>query len=68
MPRRMVGPGRIGQDYRTWGPQSAPREVARFSDDVRDDGRHRDFSQGDHHGKPYKKKRRESFLGELFDF
>lgn len=60
--------GELDKIIKRGAPPSAPREVARFSDDVRDDGRHRDFSQGDHHGKPYKKKRRESFLGELFDF
>jgi Zn-finger nucleic acid-binding protein len=47
---------------------STPREVARFRDDGRDDNRHRDLSQSDSDGKPYKKKRREGFLGELFDF
>ncbi len=47
---------------------SAPRDAARFRDDDRGDSRDRDFSQGDNHGKPYKKKRREGFLGELFDF
>lgn len=49
-------------------PQSAPREAERFRDDDRDDSRHRDLGRDDRHGKPYKKKRREGFLGELFDF
>jgi len=49
-------------------PQPAPREAERFRDDDRDDSRHRDLGRDDRHGKPYKKKRREGFLGELFDF
>lgn len=39
-------------------PQSAPREVASL----------RSSEQDRHHGRPYKKKRREGFLSELFDF
>ncbi|AYE88058.1 MULTISPECIES: zf-TFIIB domain-containing protein [Sulfitobacter] len=39
-------------------PEPAPREVA----SLRSSGQDRD------HGKPYKKKRREGFLSELFDF
>ena len=60
--------GELDKIIERGGAQSAPREAARFRDDDRDDSRHRDFSQGDNHGKPYKKKRREGFLGELFDF
>ena len=60
--------GELDKIIERGGGQSAPREVERFRDDHRDDSRHRDFSQGDNYGKPYKKKRREGFLGELFDF
>ena len=47
-------------------PQSQDREHYR-DDDRRDDG-HRDGRREDSHGRPYNKKRREGFLGDLFDF
>ncbi len=47
-------------------PPPPPRETSRFDD--RDDSRHRDAHHVDEHGRPYKKKRREGFLSELFDF
>lgn len=43
-------------------PASQPQHDPRYRDE-----RHRDDYDPRYHGKPYKKKR-ESFLGELFDF
>ncbi|EDQ02856.1 hypothetical protein DSM14862_04142 (plasmid) [Sulfitobacter indolifex] len=40
------------------GPEPAPRDVASLRSSGQDHG----------HGRPYKKKRREGFLSELFDF
>jgi len=46
----------------------SPREVSGFRDNDRDNSRHRDSLRDEQHDKPYKKKRREGFLGDLFDF
>ncbi len=50
--------------------QPAPRRESerRFGDDDRSSARSRDSHHDDQQGKPFRKKRRESFLGDLFDF
>jgi Zn-finger nucleic acid-binding protein len=50
------------------GSLLSPREVSGLRDNDGDDSRHRDMRRDDQQGKPYKKKRREGFLGDLFDF
>ncbi|MFD2740981.1 zf-TFIIB domain-containing protein [Sulfitobacter aestuarii] len=42
-----------------------PRAQERYDDE---DDHHRAAHRDDYRGKPYKKKRRESFLSDLFDF
>lgn len=50
------------------GSLLSPREVSGLRDNDRDGSRHRDSLRDEQQGKPYKKKRREGFLGDLFDF
>lgn len=50
--------------------QSTPQPQDRYRDGDRgrDDERHRDGRRDDSYGEPPRKKRREGFLGDLFDF
>ena len=49
-------------------PEPQPQDRYRDGDRGRDDDRHRDGRREDSYGEPHRKKRRESFLGDLFDF
>tara|TARA_R100000935_G_scaffold58754_1_gene97542 strand:+ start:2982 stop:3263 length:282 start_codon:yes stop_codon:yes gene_type:complete len=60
--------GELDKIIERGNPPSTPRDVASFRDDGRDDSRHSDLNQNNGDSRPYKKKRREGFLGELFDF
>jgi Zn-finger nucleic acid-binding protein len=48
------------------GDRDRDRDRDRYRDDERD--RYRAHDDDRRHGKPYKKKKRESFLSEIFDF